>query len=80
MRWEPRGEEWLVSCCGDIVGVGEGDGGSFGEGRKSEKKSGTEGRLGCEIANASKGIGHLYTDGVRQIEGGLQAASVMFVL
>jgi len=39
MRREARGEEGLVSCCGDgdVVDVDEGDGGGFGEGRKDEK-------------------------------------------
>jgi len=39
MRRESRGEEGLVSCCGDgdVVDVDEGDGGGFGEGRKGEK-------------------------------------------
>ena len=50
MRRESRGEEGLVSCCGDgdVVDVDEGDGDGLGEGRKGEK------RLGCEFANAPK--------------------------
>jgi len=57
MRRESRGEEWLVSCCGDgdVVDVVDGDGSGFGEGRKGEKKEGG-GRLGCEFANASKRV------------------------
>ena len=39
MRRKSRGEEGLVSCCGDgdVVDVDEGDGGGFGERGKGEK-------------------------------------------
>jgi len=39
MERESRGEEQLVSCCGDgdVVDVGEGNGGGFREGTKGEK-------------------------------------------
>ena len=40
MRRESRGEERLVSCCddGDVVDVGECNGGGFGERRKRGRK------------------------------------------
>jgi len=42
MRRESRGEERLLSFCGDgdIVDVGEGDGGGFGEGGKLRRSGG----------------------------------------
>jgi len=48
MRWESRGEERLVSCCGDgdVVDVGEGNGGGFGERRRRGRKM-RGWRLGC---------------------------------
>ena len=60
MKRESRGEEQLVSCCrdGDVVDVGEGNGGGFGEGRKGEKAERVDAITGCEFANASKKKDH----------------------
>jgi len=46
MRQELRGEERSVSRCvdGDVVGIGEGGGGGFGERRKTGRKVGGRGR------------------------------------
>ena len=63
MKRESRGEEQLVSCCGDgdVVDVGKGNAGGFGEGRKGEKAEGVGRHHGMQICkcvkkNTSKGL------------------------
>ena len=59
MRRESRGEERLVSHCGDgdVVDVGEGDGGGFGE-EQGGKEAGNLGNnvLGTNLQLCRKGL------------------------